>query len=99
MTSRVGNTCLIHHVASRSLDRLLNRLALTAMPLNTRSSQSTQPVRTQRRKHGRRGAQDSEDDADDAPANTQTIGEDDDLDETRGVNNEVGHTASLPPSR
>lgn len=71
----------------------------SAMPLNTRSSQSTQPTRTQRKKHGRRGAQDSEDDADDAPANTQTLGEDDDLDQTRGVNNEVGRTTFLLPSR
>jgi len=46
-------------------------------------------MRTQKRKHGRRGAWDSEDDADDAPANTQGAGEDDDLDQTRGVNNEV----------
>ena len=68
------------------------------MPLNTRSSQSTQPVRTQRKKYGRRGAQDSEDDAEDASANTQTVGEDDDLDQTKGVNNEVGSTTSLLPS-
>ena len=60
------------------------------MALNTRSSQSTQPTRTQKRKYGRRGARDSEDEADDAPTNTQGVGEDDDLDQTMGVNNEVG---------
>lgn len=65
------------------------------MPLNTRSSQSTQPMRTQKRKHGRRGARDSEDEADDAPTDTQGIGEDDDLDQTGGVNNEVGHGHGL----
>ena len=67
------------------------------MPLNTRSSQSTQPTRTQKKKHGRRGARDSGDEADDAPTNTQGIDEDDDLDQTRGVNNEVcsGYTLSV----
>ena len=58
------------------------------MPLNTRSSKSTQPSRTQKRKHGRRGARDSEDEADDTPTNTQTINEDDDLDQTKDG---VGH--------
>lgn len=78
------------------------------MPLNTRSSQSTQPTRTQKKKHGRRGARDSEDDADDVPTNTQGFDEDDDLDQTKGVNNEVcrGHilhilqiTPKLPRKR
>lgn len=66
------------------------------MPLNARSSQSTQKTRTQKKKHGRRGARDSEDEADDAPANTQAVGEDDDLDQPRGVNNEVGGNRILP---
>lgn len=60
------------------------------MPLGTRSSQFAQPTRTQKRKQGRRGAQGSEDEPDDTPANTQGMDEDDDLDQTRGINNEVG---------
>ena len=65
------------------------------MPLNTRASQSTQPARTQKKKYGRRGARDSEDEADDTPVNTQTVGEDDDLDQTKGVNNEVCRDRAL----
>jgi hypothetical protein len=42
------------------------------------------------------GARSSEDEEDDAPTNTQAIGEDDDLDQTRGVNNEVGRGHVLP---
>lgn len=47
-------------------------------------------TRTQKRKQGGQGARDSEDEPDDTPANTQAIDEDDDLDQTRGVNSEVG---------
>lgn len=52
-------------------------------------------MRTQKRKHGRRGARDSEDEGDDGPPNTQGMDEDDDLDQTRGVNNEVGRGCIL----
>lgn len=89
-----------HDVASRRVDlfkTFITRTDTLVMPPNTRSLQPTQPTRTQKRKHGRRGAQDSEDEVDDALPNTQGIGEDDDLDRTRGVNNDVGrsHTVAL----
>ena len=60
------------------------------MPLGTRSSQPVQQTRTQKRKQGKRRAQDSEEEPDHTPTNTQAIDEDDDLDQNRGVNNEVG---------
>jgi hypothetical protein len=60
------------------------------MPLGTRNSKSTHPTRTQKRKQEKRGARDSEDETDGAPTNTQGIDEDDDLDQAKGINNEVG---------
>jgi hypothetical protein len=59
------------------------------MPPGTRSFQSTQQTRTHKRRQGRRVAQESEDEQDDAPTNTQGIDDDDDLNQIRGVNNEV----------
>lgn len=66
-----------------------------AMPPGTRSSQPTQPTRTRKGKQGRRGARDSEDEPDETPTNTQGIDEDDDLNQPRGVNNEVGRAQVL----
>jgi hypothetical protein len=97
-TSRVGNFPLSLsnqiRVASRRSKYLTpsSHTVLLAMPLGTRSSQSTQPARTQKRRHAARGARNSADELDGAPASTQAIDEDEDLDNSRGVNNEVGHS-------
>ena len=40
-------------------------------------------------------ARDSEDEADEAPANSQVVGEDDDLDQAGGANSEVGRNDAL----
>lgn len=81
-----------NQIASRRVDRCTRSpvIITSGMPLGTRSSQPVQQTRTQKRKQGKRRAQDSEEEPDHTPTNTQAIDEDDDLDQNRGVNNEVG---------